>query len=201
MKFIEVFKKTKLIYIVIACMAQGIIKDGLSLWAPTILIDTHNLDLQSTIGYILIIPVLNLFGMWLANCMNKKFYKKEKITALILFGFSIVFLVLFLLFGRLTPLLTIILLGLTSSMMYGSNAILLGIIPLTYKKYNKTSSVAGLLDFASYVGAGLFTFVCGIVVSKYSWTYIVLFWISILMLATLMIYINLKKDKELYVEH
>lgn len=193
--FFEVFKKTKLIFIVITCMAQGIIKDGISLWAPTILIDTHNLELNSTIGYILLIPILNLLGMFITNAINKKFYKKEKITALILFICSLVFLLLFLLFGSINPFLTILLIGLCSSSMYGSNTILLGVIPLSYKKYNKTSTVAGLLDFSSYVGAGFFALISGIIITNFSWTYIIVFWIVITILATLMILISIKTDK------
>jgi len=192
--FKDIFIETKMHFVVITCMAQGIIKDGISFWAPMLLIETHNLDFSEGIGYILFIPLANLLGMYISNRLNKKFFHREKITVVILFSASIAFFIVLIITGSIHPILTILPLGLASGMLYGSNTVLLGVIPLAYKKYDRTSSVAGFLDFSSYLAAGIFALVSGILVANLGWNLIFIFWIAMAILGGISILWSIKND-------
>lgn len=194
MSLIKIIKETKLWLVVIACYAQGIVKDGITLWAPTLIMETHNLNIKSTVQFIIFIPIMNFFGIILAKWLNKKLQNKEKLTTIILFGIGIIMLVCLIKLGVYSPLIAIIFLGLSSAMMYGANTILLGVIPLNYAKYNRTSAVAGFLDFNSYMAAGVTALITGVIVQSVGWNGVLIFWVVMMLFAIVVLYGGIKHE-------
>lgn len=192
---LQVIIESKLIYIVLACFVQGIIKDSIALWAPTLFMETQNLDITETTQFIIFIPVMNLLGMMFASFLNKKLKHKEKRTIYILFLISIFMIIGFVKLGSYNIIIALIFLGLTSAVMYGANTLLLGVIPLHFAKYNKTSSIAGFLDFCSYLAAGFAAFITGALVDRFSWNGVMIFWIVCLVVGIFALLMSLKCDK------
>lgn len=172
----KVFRKTRIWYVVVACLSQGIVKDGISLWGPTFLMETHNLKLSSTVSLILIIPIANFGGMILAGWLNHRFGHREKMTTAVLLSTGILMIVGLITLGNTSRGAGILFLSLSSAMMNGSNTLLLGVIPLTYAKYGRVSSVAGFLDFTSYLAAGAGASLTGLIVDTKGWTGVLVFW-------------------------
>jgi sugar phosphate permease len=83
------------------------------------------------------------------------------------------------LFGRLSIVIGVILLGCCSALMFGANTLLLGVIPMRFAKYNKASSAAGFFDFSSYMGAGIAGFVTGSISEHWGWNGALVMWIII----------------------
>lgn len=62
--------------------------------------------------------------------------------------------------------------------MYGVNTILLGVFPLRFARANRASFVSGLLDFCSYVAAGLSSVFSGLVIQLgLGWNSVFLVWL------------------------
>lgn len=177
LSFFQVFLKTKLWYVVIACLTQGIIKDGISLWGPTLLKETHNLDMESTSALIVFIPLMNFAGIMMAGWLNKRLGNKEKLATAVLFASGMFSILLLVYLGKLSPVAGLIFLGLSSAAMYGANTLLLGVIPMNFAKYNKVSSIAGFLDFCSYLAAGCTASITGLIVDKLGWNGVLSVWI------------------------
>lgn len=152
----SIIYKTKLWYIAIACFAQGIIKEGIGFWAPSFIMEKYNLDFVSSV--ILFIPVMNFIGTILAGWLNKKLKYREKLATIILFGVSMIMIFGLVKFGNWGISTALIFLGLSSATMHGANTLLLGVIPMGFAKYSKVSSVAGFLDFCSYLASGFSAF-------------------------------------------
>ena len=196
----QLINKSKLWFVVAACAAKGIIKEGISLWGPTFLMETQGLNLKSTIGLILLIPFMNFIGMMFAGWLNKKYKNQDQLTIITLLLISIATNLCLVKIGKVSAILGLLFLGLSSAMMYGSNTILLGSIPMKFAKYNKTSSVAGFLDFSSYVAAGLSASLTGLIVDRFGWNGVLVLWISVaaLGIAAMMLnqyYENCEKKK------
>lgn len=192
----KIICSTHLWYIVAACFAQGIIKDGIGLWAPSFMIETHNLDIKSTAVLILFIPVMNFVGMMLAGWLNKKLKYQEKFTTILLFSFGIIMLMGLLRFGKPNPFIALFFLGLSSAAMYGANTLLLGVIPMNYAKYNKVSSIAGFLDFCSYLASGFASFITGLIVTKNGWNMVMYIWAIVAVIGIISLIISWKHDKQ-----
>lgn len=79
-----------------------------------------------------------------------------------------------------------------------SNALLLGMIPLNYEKYNNSSSVAIFLDSSSYIVVGASTSITGFVVDNAGWSELLTLWIIAIIVAIVSIRISiLNKQSDL----
>ncbi len=172
-------KSTKLWLIVIACLAQGVIKDGIALWAPTLLLETQRLGLASAVNLVLVIPVMNFVGILVAGKLNQKLRHQDTLTAAVLMTLALLGVFGLMVGSNLGPYTTLLFLGFTSAMMYGTNTILLSVVPMGYARYNLVSSVAGFLDFSSYLAAGAAAAVTGLIVDKFGWQMVFIAWILI----------------------
>lgn len=180
---LQLLNKYKLWFIVVVCIAKGIIKEGISLWGPTFLMETQGLNLKATISLILLIPLMNFFGMIFTGWLSKKYNDKDYLTIITLFLISIITNLCLIKMGHLSAVLGLLFIGISSATMYGSNTILMGAIPMKYAKYNKTSSIAGFLDFISYMAAGFSVSLTGLIVDKFGWNGVLILWISTAVLA------------------
>ncbi len=177
--FLQMVYKHKLWLIALACIAQGVIKDGITLWAPTFLSETQNIGQEVLSFFSLAVPIMSLFGILCAGWLNKAFNQRQNISIIVLLvcaGISC--LGLYFLMNSNIYICTV-LLGLASAFTYGANTLLLTLIPLKFIRYNRVSGVAGFLDFFSYVGAGLTGIVTGLVTDKFGWNGIILSWVTL----------------------
>lgn len=186
----EAIKQTKLWFVIIACFAQAIVKDSINLWAPTFLLETHNLDIKETSSFITIIPILGFAGIVFAGWLNRKLHYREKATTSVLFISGVFMIIGFVTLGSKDALMGVIFLGLSSAMMNGANSLLLGIVPMNFARYNKVSAVAGLLDFASYMISGFAATITGFIVDFSGWGGIILFWIIAAIIGTIALVIG-----------
>ncbi len=177
--FRYIIKKSKLWFVAIACFAQGIVKDSIMLWAPTFFIERYAIDIQATSALIIAIPALNFGGMMLAGRLNKTLKYRERNTTIVMFVAGIFMIGGLITLGSTNALIGLVFLGLSSAMMYGANTMLLGVFPMRFAKYGKVSSVAGFLDFCSYMAAGLAAFATGIIVDLSGWGGVLIFWVAV----------------------
>lgn len=192
----QIICRTKLWFIVIACFAQGIIKDGIAIWSPTFLKETHNLDMKSTTILIMFIPVMNFAGMMISGVLNRMFKYKEKITIAVLLACGTLMVLGLYEFGSSSVAICLLFLAMSSAMMFGANALLLGVIPMNFAKYNKVSSVAGFLDFCSYMASGCATAITGLIVDASGWTGVLVMWIIVAFIGVISIIISWKTERQ-----
>jgi sugar phosphate permease len=182
---LKVINKTKLWFVIIACLAQGIVKDGINLWAPTFFMETHHMDIKSVTSLVIVIPIMNFCGMIFAGWLNKELKYKEKITVTVLFIVGILMILGLNTLGSKSALIGVIFLGMSSAMMNGANAILLGLVPMKFDKYNKVSAIAGTLDFCSYFISGFAALITGLIVDLSGWSGVMFFWIAVTVIGSI----------------
>lgn len=181
--------------VAVACMVQGVIKEGITLWTPSFLSDQYHLT-QSTVSLVAtIVPLVSVMGIFLAGWLNEKWQGKEKKPLVFLLMMTMFCcLVLYAMIGQFIAL-DIILLGSISALLYGVNMLLLTMIPLRYAKYQKASGVTGFLDFSVYLGAGLSGFLTGWLIDGVGWSMITLLWAGISMIGILGVLSAYKKSR------
>jgi sugar phosphate permease len=170
----SLISRPELYLIALAGIPLGFIREGISLWSPTMLYETFQLNLQSTMGAALLIPLFNFAGVIAARLLIAKFYNKETNLVFIFFVCGLFGCIFLYFFGDSNIIVNLTLIAMCSLSFYGASSIITSVIPL---KYNMTSSIAGFLDFSIYLGAGLSGIVTGFLSNKIGWNFVVLLWV------------------------
>lgn len=174
--FWQLVFNNKLYIIMFSGIALGFIREGISLWGPTLLFETFHLNLKSTMSMALVIPFFNFFGVLIARLLIAKFINKEKkLVTLFFIGATICCTLLFLT-KSLSVIVFFALLATCSLCLYGATSIITSVIPLNY---HLPSSVAGFLDFSIYLGAGLSGIITGFISDRIGWNQVVLIWVIV----------------------
>jgi OPA family glycerol-3-phosphate transporter-like MFS transporter len=178
-KMRDILLKTRIRYIVIAALSQGIVKDGISLWATIFFVENYGLNIKTAILTVLMIPVMNFLGVLAVGWLHRKYPSRiERLTACT-FGIGVLLMALLLVFNKQSMYITIALLAFASAAMYAANTLLLGIIPISYTYCGRVSAVAGFLDFCAYMASGFAAIFSGILIDKIGWIGVMVLWLAV----------------------
>ncbi|MCD6518345.1 MAG: MFS transporter [Anaerolineae bacterium] len=159
------------------CFLSGMIKDGLTLWGPTYLIEKQGMDVTMAAAVAVIIPIAGALGAVTAGGLVHRLRGREwpVVGGLALL---IVFSVLGLYWTGLLGWKRVALLMLTGAAFgsHGMNALLMTSLPLSLGPRGAVSSAAGTFDFASYVGGGLSVALVGALQDWQGWNAVYGWW-------------------------
>lgn len=163
------------------CLCMGLIKESLSLWAPLLLKNMLGLENKDSLLIAIAIPLANFIGILVTGkLMHRK--NNVKKTLLMLFTSAVCCAISLFLLYRMVPVVGVIAISTISGLMYGCNSLLLSYIPIHYGGETTVSSLVGLFDFSSYMGAALSSILLGFAIEAQN--YYALFGIWAVVLAT-----------------
>jgi OPA family glycerol-3-phosphate transporter-like MFS transporter len=174
-----------LVFAAIGILFNGMLKDGLDLWIPTVLWDKF-IPSSSVVSLICtILPILNIFGAYAARDVFHRFKIDELTTCAVMFAVSTISLAIVTVFIRIIPaktaetvigfgdialaLFVTLLLALSSASMLGANTMLLTFIPLHFGKVGRASTVTGMLNCFSYAAAAVSSIAVGSISDNFGW--------------------------------
>jgi len=161
----------------IAVIMQGILRDGITSWSPTLLSTQFNLDASWAVLITAVIPLLGVVGVYAGHIINKRWLDNEISTAAVLFGFAVIALTIvsFATGGFLFAAALMIATGLA----HGINTMLISLVPLHFADKGRASSMSGLLNAFTYVGSGLSGIGVGAIATGIGWSTVLLVWIFV----------------------
>ena len=153
----------------VPAMMHGVMKENVSLWMTVYVVDKFGADLSTSSYYILLIPVIGFIGRIIYPTVFKLCGENENKVSLIGFIVSIfcAVLICFSGIGMVASVLCLSLIYTAASMI---NTSILSIYPLRSAKTGNVSSVSGLMDFATYFGAGIASMIYGVVINAFGYT-------------------------------
>lgn len=177
---------TNLLLLLIACFANGYVRDGITNWATKLLMDTQGIDLSSAVGIILIIPAVNYLGIRLGQTAYKRSGSNSYLSSGIMYAVCTALCVV--LPASLDSLwaFVIVLVG-TSAMTYGLNPLLTTIMPMQYSSLNRVALAAGLMDAMIYVGSSFSGSFAGFLSDQFGWAAVFVSWAVLSLVGTFML--------------
>ena len=178
---------------------NGVLKDGVTLWIPTLLSDGFVVSPSVASLVITLLPIVNLAGAYVARFLDRRFFRNELTTVCFMFGLSFVAVFLLYLIGSLSVVLAAFLVAACTSSMLGANSMLLTFIPLSYSKIGRSSSITGFFDACSYLASAVSSPVIALVSENYGWDITVLSWCGVALAGALFAGIGIplwKKGRE-----
>jgi len=192
-------KSVLIILMVLAFLAiiNNLLKDGLTIWLPSILQEKYNFSDSLSISLTLILPILGTLGTILAVSLSKKINSIINLVSL-LFLLSTISLTIIIFFFK-TPYWFIVLFffGLISLFMHGINNIITSMAPLFLRNKINSGMVAGILNGFCYVGSTISSYLLGVIVDHYGWNYLLYMLLIINILAFIIpLFINFIKIQQ-----
>lgn len=165
--------------IMFAIVMQGSLRDGVTTWLPTYIENTFNLGTAMSILSGVVLPLFTLVCVATVKAIFPKFIKNELAFAGIIFGVGVVAALVLALLPTSNPVISIGCSALLVACMHGVNQLLICIVPGHFKKTGKISTISGLLNFATYVGAALSTYCFAALAKNDNWRPVILLWVFI----------------------
>ena len=162
----------------IPAVFHGVMKENISLWMAVFVVDKYSVDLSTSSYYILLIPFVGFIG----RTLYPFFYKicKEKENSVSFLGFLLcISASLLLCAGKINMLTAILAMSVIYAAVSMINTSILSIFPLRYVSTGNVASISGIMDFATYLGGGIASFIYGIVIKSFGYTPMFISWIII----------------------
>lgn len=182
---------TGLVFVLLLCMLNGFVRDGVITWAPTILGAEKGM-------FTLIIPCINLVGILFGSIAVRRAGASVRLVVAAMMALCVVPALI--LFGvpAAPVFLLAILLSLMSAILYGTNPMLTTLIPMAYHKVGRVGLVAGLVDSFIYLGSALAGVATGALRDATgSWQGVFLLWAGSALIGAAAAWISVKGEKKL----
>lgn len=183
----RLLKNREIIQLIPPVFFHGAIKDNISLWMTVYFVDTFIVDLSSSAGFVLFIPLIGFVGRMIYPLIFKTCKGREHVVSLISFLLCAV-ITLPLCFDIKSAIVAVICLSLIYALVSVINTSMLSIYPIKFADTGNVASVSGLMDFITYLGSGLSSWCYGIIIKNFGYSQMYMSWVIIAILSVFMIY-------------
>lgn len=182
-----------LFIIMIPSFLHGMMRDGITNWVPAMISEVYGVSTSFSIFVTIALPIFNAFGAYLVTPLYKKLGENEMKTAGITGLAALVPLLLMLFMNKLPVYVIIVLLALTTSVMYALNYLIISLVPVRFSKLGFTSSVSGILNSGAHIGCALSSYGFGAIAEKTGWNAVIIVWIASAVLITVFSFVSNKR--------
>ncbi len=172
--------------ILLPAMFHGAMKDTISLFMAVYFLDTFGVDLESSAWYVLLIPVVGLVGRLVYPGCYRVLKRREHLLSVLGFALCALFAGL-LCFPLKSALIAAIALSMIYALVSMINTSILSMFPLRFAEKDLVSSVSGITDFATYLGAAIASAIYGILIESGGYIYMFASWVVLAVLSILLL--------------
>lgn len=186
-----------LLFLLIPAMFHGVLKDNINLWAADYFMKTFSVDLVTMAFYVFAIPLLSLFGRLLYPLVFRHCRRQEHLVSIFSLSLTTISLIP-LCFTKISMIPAAVCLCIAAAAISIVNTSFLSIYPMRYQNCGGVSKVVGLMDFATYLGAGISSSIYGIFLETHTYSNMYFSWIILTILAIIILVMIYKKERTSY---
>lgn len=180
--------------VMLAIIMQGALRDGVTAWMPSYLVDTFSIPTKWSILITVVLAIFSMISFTVFDYINRRFFNNEVLCAGFIFGLATISsIALFVsnLIGIAIP--SIILMSILVACMHGTNLMLIAIAPKRFKKSGKVSTYSGIMNACTYVGAAISTYAFAAIATAHGWGVTIGIWIGVAFIGCALCFIALPK--------
>lgn len=185
----EFFRNRKIRGMLLPALLHGVIKDNIGSWMAIYFVTKYAIDLKSSAWFVLLIPAVGMVGRLAYPMCYKLSKQREHMISVICFVLCGV-LAGVLLLDLPLPIIAACCLSLIYALISMINTSMLSMFPLRFADKNMVSSVSGVADFATYLGAGIGSAVYGFWNAGGDFSAMFLSWVILCIVSILLLFIQ-----------
>ena len=188
--------------IMLAIIMQGALRDGVTAWMPSYLVDVFKIPTNWSILITVVLAVFSMISFTVFDWVNRRFFRNEVLSAAVIFviaTFSAALLYLTNHFNIAVP--SILFMSILVAFMHGTNLMLIAIAPKRFKRSGKVSTYSGIMNACTYVGAAISTKGFAKIATLFGWEITIVIWIGVALAGALLCFVAYPKWKKLKKEY
>lgn len=195
---VKVLFKPMMIAAMAAICLHGMLRDGVTTWMPSYIIETYHWGAASSILTGVILPVFSILCFQLATWLYRKVFTNLLQCAGVFYGMGLVAAILLYWVTGKNAVYSVLLSAILSGAMHGVNMMLISMLPRYFQKYGLTGTASGILNACTYVGSAISTYGIAVLSQRIGWQSTVLIWAVIALLGTILCFAAIPNFKKLF---
>lgn len=181
-----------MIFVMIAIVLQGMLRDGVTTWMPSYISETYNLDNVISILTGVLLPIFGIISMQLSSLLYRKKFKNPIMCAGVIFGVGTAAALALYFFAEANPIVSVFFSALLTGCMHGVNLMLVCMLPPFFKKYGGVSTASGIINSCTYIGSAISTYGIAVISETFGWKTTLLIWLLVAVAGTLICIASVK---------
>ena len=183
--------------IALGIIAQGALRDGITDWVPTFISENFPQTSDKAILKSVVLPVIGVISMKLVGIAANKIVREEVRGAGVTFVGAAVLCVCLALFYTGNEYVTLGISALIVGAMHAINFFLICVVPARFEKYGVVSTMSGIINSLTFVGASAGVYLFGKIADTPSlgWNAVLVSWAVIAVVGTLACFLAIRPWK------
>ena len=173
-----------LLFIGSAIVFQGMLRDGVTNWMPTYLSEVFRFNDAQSILCTVSLAIFSIITFSVAAWLYRRLFKNEVFCAAVIFAVAMLAAAGMFFFFDGGAAIAIFSMTLITGCMHGINLMLITHVPKRFKKYGNISTMSGVINACTYVGAAISTYGIALLSEEIGWRNTVGVWALIALLGT-----------------
>lgn len=147
-----------LLFIFGAIIMQGMMRDGITTWLPSLVSETYGVAPAMSIFMSVLLPVFSMVSLKVFALIQRKWVHNEVMLSLYLFSTCAVCCICWGLVYRCNMAVTVLLAAVIMGCTFGINLMLVCMVPKYFAATGRVSAISGIINFFTYVGSAVSTY-------------------------------------------
>ncbi len=169
MGFLKVIAVSGVIFLLLPSLFRSAMDAGLKSWVPKMMIDVYGISDSLASSFTTILVAVNLTGVFIAGWIHQRIAKNTAFAFGLCFLISVPFNIILLFTGKIHVIIVVALLTVVTTMMYAAHQLINVVIPSSFARFNKTGSVAAMLNAIASFGNAAAAYGFGYVAENFGW--------------------------------
>lgn len=171
--------------VVLIIILQGIMRDGVTTWMPVYINDVYQLGESISILSTAILPVLSILSLTASSWIHGKAGDEFR-GSVVIWGIACVCVLPLIFLYSSQAVLSIVLMAVMTGCMHGVNLMLICVYPARFADTPYMSTVSGVLNAFTYVGASLSNYGFAALSEHFGWGVTIVFWAVVIVAGLLL---------------
>lgn len=163
--------------ILMGIAVQGMLRDGISTWMPTMMTEAFHMKRTVSILTGVALPTIHMVVSLCTYGILRRMHHNVMGCMALFFAVATGLLLALAGFGMGSAVTSVILIALVNGTAHGINALQVSYLPACFTGYGRVSFLAGLLNSATYVGSALSTWLFAVISERLGWGATVNVWV------------------------
>ena len=147
-----------MIMIMLAIVLQGMLRDGVTTWMPSLISETYNLGSSIAILTSVVLPIFSILSFSLTSKIYAKWIQNPLVLSAVLFMVGTLCTICLIFFNGYHAVVSVLLGAILTGCMHGVNLILICMLPAYFKNTGSVGTISGMFNSCTYVGSAISTY-------------------------------------------